>query len=60
MPFEFMLKLRHCENASKFEKTSPKGFSASKCDVGNWMSQEFFEKLFGIFFDFFGKCLEFF
>ena len=39
--------------------TSPKGFSASKCDVTNWMfskSYEFFEKLFGnvwIFLDFF-------
>ena len=29
-------------------KTSPKGFSASKCDVGNWIfskSKELFEKL---------------
>ena len=33
-------------------ETSPKGFSASKCDVGNWIlskSWEFFEKLFGNF-----------
>jgi Leu/Phe-tRNA-protein transferase len=24
-----------------FEKTSPKGFSASKCDVGNWIFSKF-------------------
>ena len=39
--------------------TSPKGFSAFKCDVGNWIFSELgiFEKLFGIFrifLDFFG------
>ena len=37
------------------KKTSPKGFSASKCDVGNWIfskSKEFFEKLLGKFLDF--------
>ena len=35
-------------------ETSPKGFSASKCDVGNWIfskSKEFFEKLLGKFLD---------
>ena len=35
-------------------KKSPKGFSASKCDVGNWIFPKFqkkFEKLFGIFLD---------
>ena len=38
------------------EKTSPKGFSASKCDVGNWIFSifDFFEKLFGNSLDFFG------
>ena len=43
-------------------KTSPKGFSASKCDVGNWIfskSWKFFENCFGdfleIFRDFFWK-----
>ena len=37
-------------------KTSPKGFSASKCDVGNWIFSklEIFEKLFGNCLDFFG------
>ena len=37
-------------------KTSPKGFSASKCDVGNWIfskSWVFFEKVFGILGGFF-------
>ena len=39
-------------------KTSPKGFSASKCDVGNWMFSklgtfwEIFCKFFGFFQDF--------
>ena len=41
-------------NNSRFNKeTSPKWFSASKCDVGNSLflkSQEFFEKLFDFFF----------
>ena len=40
------------------EITSPKGFSASKCDVGNWIfskSLEFFEKLFGNFLSIFGE-----
>ena len=43
------------------KKTSPKGFSASNCDVGNWIfskSQEFFEKLIGNFLDFLGIFLE--
>jgi hypothetical protein len=35
-------------------KTSPKGFSAYKCDVGNWI----FSKL-GIFEKLFGNCLDF-
>ena len=37
-------------------KTSPKGFSASKCDIGNWIFSKLgiFEKLFGIFLDFSG------
>jgi hypothetical protein len=31
-------------------ETSPKGFSASKCDVGNWIFfGGFFKKLIGIF-----------
>ena len=37
------------------KETSPKGFSASKCDVWNWIfskSWEFFEKLFGNVLDF--------
>ena len=36
------------------EKTSSKGSSASKCDVGNWI----FSKL-GIFEKLFGNCLDF-
>ena len=42
----------------KYEQTSPKGFSASKCDVGDWIfskSYEFFENLFGNFLDFLGE-----
>ena len=37
-------------------KTSPKGFSASKFDVGNWIFSKLgiFEKFFGNSFDFFG------
>jgi hypothetical protein len=41
--------------------TTPKGFSATKCDVGNWTfskSKEFFEKLLGKFLDFLGNFLE--
>ena len=37
---------------------SPKGFSASKCDVGNWIFskfKDFFEKLLGKFLDFVGE-----
>ena len=44
-------------------KRSPKGFSASNYDVGNWVFskfQEFFEKLFGIFITFFENFLELF
>ena len=44
-------------------KKSPKGFSASKCDVGNWIFpkfQKYVEKLFGIFLDFGGNFREFF
>ena len=44
-------------------KTSSKGFSASKCDVGNWIlskSWEFFEKLFGNFMVFLGSLLRIF
>ena len=43
--------------------TSPKEFSASKCDVGNWIlskSWEFFVKLFGNFMEFFGSLLKIF
>ena len=36
-----------------YQQTSPKGVSASKCDVGNWI----FSKSF---LDFFGKFLEIF
>ena len=39
-------------------KTSPKRFSASKCDVGNWIfskSYKFFDKLFAKFFNFLGE-----
>ena len=42
-------------------KTSPKGFSASKYDIGNWIfskSKDFFEKLLGKFLDFGGNFLE--
>ena len=49
------------------EVTSPKGFSAFKCDVGNWMFSKYskkFEFLLGIFLDFLrnflGIFLEFF
>ena len=38
--------------------TSPKGFSASKCDVGNRIfskSKAFFEKMLGKFLDFVGE-----
>ena len=45
------------------ENTSPKGFSASKCNVGNWIvskSLEYFKKLFGIVLDFFGNFWNFF
>ena len=38
-------------------QTSPKGFLASRCDVGDWTfskSQKYFEKLFRFFFDFLG------
>ena len=38
------------------KKTSTKGISSSKCDVGNWI----FEKLLGNFLDLFGKFCEFF
>ena len=47
-------------------KTSPKGFSASKCDVGNWIFSKlgtFWEivwKFFGFIKDFFGEFFEFF
>ena len=42
------------------EKTSPKGFSASKCDIGNWIFSKLgiFEKLFGIFLDFWEEFFE--
>jgi hypothetical protein len=33
------------------EKTTPKGFSASKCDVGNWIISTFFGNCLGIFWD---------
>ena len=42
-------------------QTSPKEFSASKCDVGNRIfskSKDFFEKLHGNFLDFLGNFLE--
>ena len=42
------------------KKTSPKGFSASKCDEGNWIlskSQKSFENFFGNFLDFLGNFL---
>ena len=41
-------------------KTSPKGFPASKCDVGNWIfskSWEFFGNSFEIFWEFYGNSL---
>ena len=47
-------------------KTSPKGFSASKCDVGNWIFSKlgtFWEivgKFFGLFRDFGGNVFGFF
>ena len=51
------------DSLSDENKTSSKGFSAFKCDVGNWIfsqSWEFFEKLFGNFMDFFGSLLRIF
>ena len=47
-------------------KTSPKGFSASKCDVGNWIFsklgtfREIVWKIFGICFGIFFFFLDFF
>ena len=43
-------------------KTSPKGFWASKCDVRNWLFSKLgtFEKLFGFFGDFLGIFVGFF
>ena len=44
-----------------FHKTSPKGFLASKCGVGNWIfskSWEFFGYFLGIFLKLFEKTLE--
>jgi hypothetical protein len=34
--------------------TSPKGFSASKCDEGNWLLSKSWN-IFGIFLDFLGE-----
>ena len=34
-------------------QTSPKGFLASKCDIGNWNFFDFFLDSFGEFFEFF-------
>ena len=45
------------------EKTSPKGFSASKCDVRNWLfskSWDVFWNILGFFGDFWEKFWEFF
>ena len=47
-------------------QTSPKGFSASKCDVGNWIFSklgtflEIVRKFFGFLRDFFEELLGFF
>ena len=43
----------HLVNATK---TSPKGFSASKCDVRNWIFSNLGNFL-GIFWEFFGNFL---
>ena len=48
-----------CQNSARKKVvsiTSPKGFSASKCDVGNWICSKLgiFEKLSGNFLDFLG------
>ena len=40
------------------KKTSPKGFSASKCDVGNWILSKSWEFLLRIFWESFGNFLE--
>jgi hypothetical protein len=52
------------DTSRDFVLTSPKGFSASKCDEGNWIfskSYKFFEnffwKYFGFFWYFFGNFL---
>ena len=38
--------------------TSPKGFSASKCDVGKWTFSKYWE-VFGKFLEIFNDCLHF-
>ena len=46
------------EGHKNLKKTKPKGFSASKCDVGNWMFStfwEFFENFLGFFGNFGGE-----
>ena len=54
-----------CQNSARKKVvsiTSPKGFSASKCDVGNWICSKLgiFEKLSGNFLDFLGFSFGFF
>ena len=46
-------------NNSIFEVTSPKGFSAYKCDVGNWIFSKSWE-FWGYFLNFLGILWEFF
>ena len=67
MIFYLLLNFRYSEKGTKFEKTSLKGFSASKCDIGNWIfskSGESFGNFLGIFVEFcensFGILSEFF
>ena len=66
--FKFPLNpLRFVSHERNLDKTSPKRFSASKCDVGNWIfskSWEFFGtfleylwEFFGVFADFLGNFL---
>ena len=40
--------------------TSPKGFWASKCDVGNWIFSNCLRNCWEFFFDFLGNFWEFF
>ena len=54
------------DRVSRNQKTSPKGFPASKCDVGDWIFSKSWECQFSRFFvgefflELFANMLEFF